>query len=187
MAPAGFGRGIRKRLRPVEPAIIPALIVISVLVYSFFFREGVIPFYGQLIGTGYVQKMTGGGQVGVNHVTQTTCPPPSSTTTASGKATFGFNASSAGGQIEYLDHLTKVNIHGVVTAFNACSPNAATFSGTYTVKGGSTSCTAGNFIASVQDNGNSGAGKDIFGIALNNCPSENTSARINRGNIQAHT
>jgi hypothetical protein len=189
MAPVGMRQGIRALVRRLEPALIPALIVTSVVAFSYFFRAEVIPLYGQLVASGYAQKMTGGGQVGVNGVTLTTCPPPASTTTAPGKATFGFNASSGGGQIEYLDHDTKVNIHGVVNNFQACSPNAATFSGTYTVKKGTAGCTAGNFIASVQDNdgSGSGAGKDIFSIALSNCSSENTSARITRGNIQAHT
>jgi hypothetical protein len=126
-------------------------------------------------------KVTGGGQIAVMHNGST------------GRANFGFNVQRKAigltptGHLEYLDHLSRLNVRSLTMTTLLITGTHADFSGTCTIIGAS-ACT---FQVSVDDLGEPGKGKDKFYIKV-----EYTNASgpqvysqggvIERGNIQIH-
>jgi hypothetical protein len=131
-------------------------------------------------------KVTGGGQIPV--------PSPDNAAadaTGAGRATFGFNAQpdksgSAGGQFNYVNHVTGLHVNGPVTAIQVIavypdgSPRTVRFSG---VCSGQPAC---SFSVLVEDHGEPGTA-DRLGVTIVGDESESRSLRlIARGNIQFH-
>ncbi len=117
-------------------------------------------------------KVTGGGEINVSN--------------PNGTANFGFNVKRdvtgpASGQLEYYNHARGLNVHSVSIDSLSIQGNSATFSGTCTKNGA-----ACNFTATVEDNGEPGAGVDRFRISVSGEPVEGASQPIARGNVQIH-
>src|SRR3989441_440123 len=126
-------------------------------------------------------KVTGGGQVELD---------------GGGRASFGFVVQRktlgglATGQLEYHNHVTRMNVHSVGMLTLLIAGNMATFSGTCLVNL-TTPCT---FSVTVQDNGEPGSkgpNKDKFSITVAPITSppvveEVTLRDLRSGNIQIH-
>jgi hypothetical protein len=126
-------------------------------------------------------KVTGGGQVDLD---------------GGGRASFGFVVQRktlgglATGQLEYHNHVTRLNVHSVGMLTLLIAGNTATFTGTCVVNL-TTACT---FSVTVQDNGepgSTGPNKDKFSITVTAAASppvveEVTLRDIRSGNIQIH-
>jgi hypothetical protein len=144
---------------------------------------------GQLVPVHAPIKVTGGGQISV--------PSPTSTNpdaSGSGKANYGFNAQPgvlpepASGELNYLNHESRLHVKGTVTDVDVLTvdaqglPDQVRFSG---ICDGGASCT---FSVIVDDNGEP-ARDDIFGIAVvaGGAVTEERAPRVvNNGNIQTH-
>jgi len=126
-------------------------------------------------------KVTGGGQVELD---------------GGGRASFGFVVQRktlgglATGQLEYHNHVSRMNVHSVGMLTLLIAGNTATFSGTCLVNL-TTPCT---FSVTVQDNGDPGSkgpNKDKFSITVAPITSppvveEVTLRDLRSGNIQIH-
>jgi len=112
-------------------------------------------------------KVTGGGVIDV----------------PGGKANFGFVAQRkttggpVSGNLNYLDHASGRHVHGPITSLTIIG-NSAEFAGSC-----GPSCT---FYVAVQDNGEPGAGKDMFNITVTASPPYTVGGTIRSGNIQVH-
>jgi hypothetical protein len=121
-------------------------------------------------------KVTGGGQVDVDR----------------GRASFGFvvqrkeTGGLATGQLEYHNHVSRLNVHSLGMLTLLIVDNTATFSGTCRVND-TTPCT---FRVTVQDNGEPGSqgpNKDKFAIEIVGSSSDMVTMReLRSGNIKIH-
>ena len=145
---------------------------------------------GRIFPVATAVGMTGGGQIFV--------PDPDSTDPTeegTGRANYGFNAmpgaagAAATGNLNYLNHVTRLHINGPVTDVDVIDvddeglPTTVLFTGTCNV---GPPCT---FAVLAEDNGEPGR-DDRFGIAVMSAGAlvEARSPRVVRnGNIQAHT
>lgn len=115
--------------------------------------------------------MTGGGYIIVNN----------------DHGNFGFVAgfkpgqSTVSGQLNYMDHGTGMHVKSIDIKSYSGSGNTRTFSGDAQINGVS----GYTFTVTATDNGNPGAGKDMFSIQLSNGYS--ASGVLAGGNIKLHT
>ena len=115
--------------------------------------------------------MTGGGYIIVNN----------------DHGNFGFVAglkpgqSTVSGQLNYMDHGTGMHVKSIDIKSYSGSGNTRTFSGDAQINGVS----GYTFTVTATDNGNPGAGKDMFSIQLSNGYS--ASGVLAGGNIMLHT
>ena len=134
-------------------------------------------------------KVTGGGQIAV--------PAPTSTDPAasgSGRANYGFNAlpglspEPASGELNYLNHETRLHVKGTVTDVDVLTVDAQGLPDLVRFSGPCDSGASCSYSVIVDDNGEP-ARDDIFGIAVvaGGAVLEERAPRVvNNGNIQTH-
>jgi hypothetical protein len=120
-------------------------------------------------------KVTGGGQIEA---------PVQTGGKKVDKASFGFNVmyqeGALKGELEYIDHATKMNVHAhdMTKLVVSNDKTKAWFEGTCTIDG-----VSGTFKAYVEDNGEPGK-KDVFKITLSD--GYTAGGQLLNGNIQIH-
>ena len=157
-------------------AVVPFALRIPTLAESFTASAGCPTCFG---------KVTGGGQIGL----LTGCPP-----TIEGKATFGFNIvrypegdshephvpDPPKGELQYVDHLTGMKIHGHEMASLVVVKEVGCWRATFT---GIDMYTGKTFTVEVHDHDEPGE-EDFFIITLDGYSASGTP--ILNGNIQVH-